>query len=253
MQMIMDFISIYGIPIVIILSLIAFHNKYKKDREFLNIQNNGMEEKNTLKKYLKEVFIERARKRPFLSAIPQIGIIFSLAFILFFLYGIFIYIINPFLEFDELRENRGKVIGYKYNKKTRDKLIVKLHNEEIRDFYMLLPKKEEIEKWINKEIVIWTQPKESLFGEVAWHYVYGVENYHYIDFFDDKREKQFYNLDNVKEHYELHIKEYLEFSRNDKYRLYTAIKFLLFFIFCLWLVNRKPIKNSTKGMDNGKN
>lgn len=195
--------------------------------------------------FIREIYVVRARQRPFLCILPWLGVLFSLVLIMYFAMGIYLYKTDPFLPFEELKKYEGQVLDYKYHKKVKDELIVKLDNGEIKHFHTRMPVKEDADKWLNQEIIIWTQPDWyfRLDEIVAWEYVYGVENYHYINFGNPKREKQFYTFDNVKEHYEIHYAYFREFNKGDQDRIYIAIKVLLFFLFVLLLINRNPIKS----------
>lgn len=194
--------------------------------------------------FIREIYVIRAGQRPFLCILPWLGVLSSLVLIMYFAIGIYLYKTNPFLPFDELKKYEGQVLDYKYHKKVKDELIVKLHNGEIKHFRTRMPIKEDADKWLNQKIIIWTQP-DWYFGLneiVAWEYVYGVENYHYSNFGNPKHEKQFYTFDNVKEHYEIHYSGFREFNKGDQDRIYGAIKVLVFFLVVLLFINRNPVK-----------
>lgn len=198
--------------------------------------------------FIREIYVVRARQRPFLCILPWLGVLSSLVLIMYFAIGIYLYITNPFLPFDELKKYEGQVLDYIYHKKVKDELIVKLHNGEIKHFRTRMPIKEDADKWLNQKIIIWTQP-DWYFGLneiVAWEYVYGVENYHYSNFWNPKHEKQFYTFDNVKENYEIHYTGFHEFNRGDQDRIYGAIKVLVFFLVILLFINRNPVKNEVE-------
>lgn len=237
MKEIINFISIYGTPIAIILGLIAFYNQYKKDQKLLNTENNEIEEKNSLKKYLKDVFILRPIKRPLISAIPQVGIIISLASLLIYPVWLYQEILNPIQSLKNLTKYNGKIIGYKYNRKSNDRLIVQLDNGEIKYFLSgVTGTKDYMDTKLNSKVFVLVQ-KERGFLENG-------EKIILIQYYSD--DIDLIELDKAYEN----IRKY---EKADIWLITTPLKFLLFFIFLLWLVNRNPIKSSLKRVNNGDN
>lgn len=217
----------YGTLIAIFLTMIASYNKYKKGEFSLENEDEIIENPATFKQWSKEIFIIRPRKRPLLSLIPQMGIIISLASLLIYpvwLYGEYFNSIQPL---ENQIKYQGKIIGYKYNRKVSDRLVVQLEDGEIKSFLGGVGKN--MENKLDQKVTILAQ-KERGFLESG-------ERVRWIQFNHEPIDKKTWDK---------HYKRVQKYEKADLWLFTTPLKFLLFFFFLLWFVNRNPVKTNPK-------
>lgn len=179
--------------------------------------------------FIREIYVVRAGKRPFLCALPWVGVAFSLIGILFYIVRIYLVILSPTLPLEQLTKYEGQVVGYKFLRKFTDRLIVQLNNGETKTFLYELRTKEETEKMLNQPITIWAQEEKGIldFGErIVWKQ-YGNNQ---ID------------LERFNEHY-IALKA---FENGRTPILIYSLKFLIFFLVVLLFINRNPVKNDVE-------
>lgn len=227
----------YGTLIAIFLTMIASYNKYKKGEFSLENEDEIIENPATFKQWSKEIFIIRPRKRPLLSIIPQIGIVISMASLLIYpvwLYGEYF---NPIQPLKKLTKYQGKIIGYKYNRKSSDRLIVQLDDGEIKSFLGgVTGKKEYMDSKLNKNITVLTQRERGFLEE--------GEAIRWIQYNHGEIDIALFNK---------HYNRVQKYEKADLWLLTTPLKFLLFFLILLWFVNRNPVKTNPKGVENSNN
>lgn len=219
----------YGTLLAIILTMIASYNRYKKRYFTLNKEDEEEIKNPTFRQWLKLVFIIRPRKRPLLSMIPQLGVIISIASLL--IYPIWIYqeYFNSIQPLEKLTKYQGKIIGYKYNRKSSDRLIVKLNNGEVKYFLGgVTGKKEYMDSKLYKDITVLTQRERGFLEE--------GEAIRWIQYNHEEIDIELFNK---------HYQRAQQYEKADLWLLTTPLKFLLFFLILLWFINRNPIQTNT--------
>lgn len=227
----------YGTLIAIILTMIASYNRYKKGYFTLNKEDEEEIKNPTFRQWLKLVFIIRARKRPLLSLVPQLGVIISLASLLIYPVWLYQEYFNSIQPLEKLTKYQGKIVGYKYNRKSSDRLIVELDNGEKKYFLGgVTGQKEYMDSKLGKDITVLTQRERGFLEE--------GERIRWIQ----------YNRKEIDlEIWDKHYKKVQKLEKADLWLLTTPLKFLLFFLILLWFVNRNPVKTNIREVKDGNN
>ena len=232
------FFEYSGFIVIILLLISSYHVFYKKKSDNID-ENTKLEKRSKLKeskiyKYLYEIYVTRAKKRKLLCFLPWVGLWVSVFAVVWFSVFTYSSLINPRQKFEDLTEWRGTLTSYLSYRKADDIATFRLEDNTTKSFHSWLLT--EHRKQINgKKVIFWTQREFGLSdGLFTGEFYYDRELYLVLE--DE------YDKNSTKKKYEKNYKRVKERENSNIPNLILSLKWVVFFLFLLWFINRKDVE-----------